>query len=104
MTLQFNGTLRYRFRISVFGYEIFAGPWQSQDVKISEPVPAVATSIPILDGFTATIGEAGNGVNLGIQWEGIPIVSDTIPVTGSIPISVQPLKGVILAGTAAAVS
>ena len=101
MTIQFNGTLQYRFRLSIFGYEIFAGPWQSQPVKIREPVPAESTSISILDGFTANISEASTGVNLALQWEGIPLLSDTVPLTGSLPISVQPLKGVILSGTAA---
>jgi len=100
MTIQFNGTLQYRFRLSIFGYDIFAGPWQSQTVKWSEAVPAESTSISILDGFSADIAEADNGVSLALQWEGIPLLSETVPLTGSLPISVQPLKGVILAGTA----
>lgn len=100
MTLQFNGTFRYRFRLSIFGYDLFAGPWQTQNVSFSEPVPNAAKSIPLADGFTASVGEAGSGVNLSVEWEGVPVLSDTIPMTGSIPISLQPLKGVILAGTA----
>jgi len=100
MTLRFSGTLQYRFRISIFGYEIFAGPWNTQNVNFTEPVPAVGTTIPLIDGFTGSIGEAANGVDLSLQWEGVPLLSDTIPLTGSLPISIQPLKGVILAGTA----
>jgi len=100
MTIQFVGTLRYRFRLSVFGYDIFAGPWNSQKVSISEPVPSEAASISILDGFTASIVESGNGANFSLQWEGIPLLAETVPLAGSLPISVQPLKGVILAGTA----
>ena len=100
MTIQFNGTLQYRFRLSIFGYEVFAGPWNSQKVSFSEPVPAEAASLSLVDGFSASIGEAASGVNFSLQWEGLPLVSETVPLIGSLPISVQPLKGVILSGAA----
>jgi hypothetical protein len=100
MTLQFTGTLRYRFRLSIFGYEIFAGPWQSQAIKFSEPIPAQSTTLALADGFTASFNEIGNGASVSLEWEGLPLVTESVPLTGSIPVSVQPLKGVILAGVA----
>jgi hypothetical protein len=100
MTLQFVGTLRYRFRLSIFGYDIFAGPWNTQNVSFSEAIPSESATVPLVDGFTASVSESGNGIELALLWEGIPITSDTVPLSGSLPISVQPLKGVILAGTA----
>jgi hypothetical protein len=100
MTLQFKGTLKYRFRLSIFGYDIFAGPWNTQNVSFTEPVPTTSASISLPDGFSGSIGEAGSGALIALEWEGIPLLSETVPLTGSLPISVQPLKGVILAGTA----
>jgi len=100
MTIKFIGTVRYRFRLSLFGHDIFAGAWQTQNVNFEEPVPSESTSIAILDGFSASIAESSNGVSFGLEWEGIPLVSETVPLTGSLPVSVQPLKGVILTGTA----
>ena len=104
MTLQFIGTLRYRFRLSLFGYDLYVGPWIMQAVNLNEPVPASSTSINLPDGFSIGLIEAATGASIRLVWEGLPILSDTIPIGGSLPISVQPLKGIILSGTASLVS
>ena len=103
MTIQFTGTLRYRFRLSILGHDIFAGAWQTQSLNIRETVPSEAVSIPLIDSFTASVGEAAGDSSLAVHWEGLPLLSDTIPLNGSLPISLQPLKGIILAGTASIV-
>jgi|GEM_PF-2432540 len=100
MTLQFSGTLKYRFRISLFGYDLYVGPWQTQPVTVNQPLPTSSTMVQLPDGFSIGIAEAGTGISLNLAWEGVPVLSDTIPIGGSLPVSVQPLKGVILSGVA----
>ena len=100
MTFQFNGTLRYRFRLSLFGHDLFVGPWNSQTVQISEPIPTTGTSLPLIDGFTASFQTSETGATVQLEWEGLPLLSDKIALAGSLPISLQPLKGVILSGAA----
>ncbi|MDR3691193.1 MAG: hypothetical protein P4L46_17565 [Fimbriimonas sp.] len=84
----------------MFGHDIFAGPWQAQTVNVSEPVPDSASTIALPDGFAATIGADGDGANFSIYWEGMPLLSQTLPISGRLPVSLQPLKGVLLTGTA----
>ena len=100
MTFRFTGTLKFRFRLSLFGHDVFAGPWQTKALDFSQSVPEQAESLSLPDGFSGKIGAASDGVSLSLTWEGLPLVLETIPVAGSIPIQVQPLKGVILSGTA----
>ena len=100
MTFQFKGTLKYRFRLSLFGYDIFAGPWTTQAVNLTEAIPSEGTSVTLPDGFSGSVSEVSNGMSLTFTWEGLPLLSETIPLAGSLPVSLQPLKGVILAGTA----
>jgi len=100
LTLQFTGTFKYRIRLSIFGHDIYAGPWNTQPLNISEPISVGSTDISLPDGFSATVSQSGNDYNLAVQWEGMQVFSDSIPVTGSLPVSLQPLKGVIIAGNA----
>ena len=99
MTIQFSGTLKVRFRISLFGHDLFVGPWRTQPVELSQVVPAESTVIHLPDGFTSTVSESGTSLSMVVLWEGLPLLSESVPIGGSIPVSLQPIKGVILAGT-----
>ncbi len=100
MTFRFTGNLKFRFRLSLFGHDIFAGPWQTKALVISQSVPSQTEVLSLPDGFSGSIGSTADGVSLSLSWEGLPLISETIPISGSIPIQVQPLKGVILSGAA----
>lgn len=99
MTLSFVGTLRYRFRLSLFGWEIFTGPWITDPVQFSEVLPTLTKSFPLVDGFELSGSETDGTLTLAATWEGVTLAHYTVPESGTTSVSLQPLKGVILSGT-----
>jgi hypothetical protein len=103
MKLQFNGYLKSKLRLEIFGFVLYAGPWVTKKIDLSESVPATPTeTIHLPDGFTVDCSvNQDNTASAVLKWENVPIAGKTIhliPNGAGIPVSVQPIKGVILVG------